>query len=419
VSHPAARVRREEADVTLRLEQVYAQVAAMSAALAAASQEQAARIDRAVGEWEATWPELDRVRGKVGVARTSWLLARPEEPPGRRPPPDLALGRWRVAATDGSQIEVSRHEIAPCYLVNVGEAVLDYGEEPAARLASRPTLFCDPADLHPVYGDEERPADGAVVAAVRDALEYRRLAELVREGVDRPTVALVDGTLILWRDEANPRGLARLAPDDLKRKRLEALLALFEAGEAAGVPVVGYISAPGGSDVTNSLRVMLCPEHPVDCDRCPFTPPGQRPSAVPDKPCDPVARVSDAALFRRLLAPGERSPLFWSSAPVLDAYGRHAIAFCYLHVGEEVARLELPAYVARSPALVDLAHWVVLDQARRGYGYPVALAEAHEQAIVRWADREAFFRLVARGLVRAGHGVVLSRKQVRKRGALI
>jgi hypothetical protein len=240
----------------------------------------------------------------------------------------------------------------------------------------------------------------------------------VREA-DRPAVALVDGTLILWRDETNPRGLAALAPDDLKRQRLDAMLELFEAGEQAGVPVVGYVSSPGGTDVVNTLKVMLCPEHPVDCDRCPFTPRGIRPSAVLDKPCDPVARVTDAMLFRRLLSEGERSPLFWSRAPVLEAYGRHRVAFGYLDAGDEIARLELPAYVATSSELTELAHWAAADQARRGYGYPVALAEAHEQAIVRWADRDAFFRLVARRFVREGNRVALSRKQLRKRGALV
>lgn len=404
--------------MTLRFDQVYGQVAAMSASASASRADMLTRLERAVGEWGGAWGDLDKVRGKVAAAKTSWLLARPHEPPGTYPLPALAPPRWRVVATDGSQIEVSRHEIAPCFLVNVGEVTLDYGDEPAARLASFPSLFFEPTDLYPIYGDEERAADGAIVAAVRDTHEFRRLAELCREA-DRPAVALVDGTLILWRDESNPRGLKALTPDDLKRKRLDAMLELFEAGEAAGIPVVGYVSSPGGSDVVNTLKVMLCPEHPVDCDRCPFTPSGVRPSAVLDKPCDPVARVTDAMVFRRVLPAGERSPLFWSSAPVLEAYGPHQIAFCYLNVADEVARLELPAYVATSRALTELAHWAAADQARRGYGYPVALAEAHEQAIVRWADRDAFFRLVAQRFVSEGHRVELSRKQLRKRGALV
>lgn len=404
--------------MTLRLDQVYGQVAAMSAALTTSRDELAIRLARAVTEWGSEWSDQDRVGAKVEAAKTSWLLARPLESPGRRPLPALKPKRWRVLATDGSQIEVSRHEIASCFLVNVGEVVLDYGDESGARLGSSPSLYFEPEDLYPIYGDEERAADGAIVSAVRDTQEFQRLAELAA-AADRPAVALVDGTLILWRDETNPRGLIGLAADDLKKKRLDAMLGLFEAGEQAGVPVVGYVSSPGGSDVVNALKVLICPEHPVDCDRCPFTPPNLRPSAVTDKPCDAVLRVSDALLFRRVLEAGERSPLCWSGAPVLEAYGRHRVAFCYLDTGGEIARLEVPAYVAASPELMDLAHWAAADQARRGYGYPVALAEAHEQAIVRWADREAFFRLVAQRFIREGHRVLLSAKQLRKRGALV
>ena len=404
--------------MTLKLDQVYGQVAAMSAALATSRDEMTARLERAVAEWGSAWSDQDRVRGKVEAAKTSWLLARPLEAPGARSLPDLSPPRWRILATDGSQIEVSRHEIASCFLVNVGEVVLDYGDEPGAKLGSEPSLYFEPDDLYPIYGNEERSADGAIVAAVRDTREFHRLAELAAEA-DRPAVALVDGTLILWRDETNPRGLAGLAPDDVKKQRLDAMIELFEAGERAGVPVVGYVSSPGGSDVVNALKVLICPEDPVDCDRCPFTPPDKRPSQVTDKPCDAVLRVTDAQLFRRLLKTGERSPLFWSGAPVLQAYGRHRVAACYLDVNDEIARLEVPAYVAESPDLMALAHWAAADQARRGYGYPVALAEAHEQAIVRWADREAFFRLVAQRFVREGHRVVLSAKQLRKRGALV
>ena len=123
--------------MTLRLDQVHGQIAAMGAAMTASRDDLLERLERAVGEWDAVWPDLDRVRGKVAAAKTSWLLARPHEPPGRYPLPALEATRWRVLATDGSQIEVSRHEIAPCFLVNVGEVTLDYGDEPGARLANR------------------------------------------------------------------------------------------------------------------------------------------------------------------------------------------------------------------------------------------------------------------------------------------
>jgi hypothetical protein len=404
--------------MTLDLRQVVGQVAAMSGALSHQVAELDARGRRALTAWGEHWPHTERVRRKVGSARTSWLLAEPLEPPGAFPAPAVTAPSWRVCATDGSQIEVSRHEIASCFLINVGEVVLDYGDDPAARIASAPALSYAPDELLPLFGNEYRSADGAVVGTVRDTAELSRLAALVREA-DRPAIALVDGTLILWRDEHNPKGLARLDPADLKRRRLDAMLELFHAGREQGVPVVGYVSQPAGTDVVNALKVMICPEQPVDCDRCPFTPRGMRPGAVHDKPCDAVDRLTDRAIFSRLLSPGERSPLFLSSAPVLEAYGEHRIAFCYLDTGFEIARLEVPAWVAEDGPAMSLAHALTYDQARRGLGYPVALAESHEAAVVRGADREAFFALVSRRFVRDGHPVLMSRKQLRKRGAIV
>ena len=404
--------------MTLDLRQVVAQVAEMSAGIAARSADHAGRVDAARTAWDATWADRDRVRGKVEPAKTSWMLARPLEPPGTYPAPSITTSTWRVCATDGSQIEVSRHEVAPCFLVNVGEVVLDYGDAPAARMVSTPSLFHAPEDLQPLYGDEPRPADGAIVATVRDIAETRRLTDLVRSA-DRPAVALVDGTVILWRDDVNPRALGRLDTSDLKRQRLDAMLELFEAGRERGVPVVGYVSSPGGTDVINALKVMVCPENPVNCDACPHHPPDVRRTAWPHKPCDAIDRVIDQRLFSPQLRPGERSPLFWSGAPVLEAYGEHRVAFCYLDTGYEIARLEVPAWVARDPSAMSLAHAVAFDQAQRGRGYPVALAEAHEAAVVRGADREAFFALVTRRLAADGHRVAMSRKQLRKRGALV
>ena len=65
----------------------------------------------------------------------------------------------------------------------------------------------------------------------------------------------------------------------------------------------------------------------------------------------------------------------------------------------EIARVEIPQWVATDESLLNLTHSLVLDQCQRGQGYPVALSEAHEQAVVTAADRENFWRLVESSLV--------------------
>jgi len=43
---------------------------------------------------------------------------------------------------------------------------------------------------------------------------------------------------------------------------------------------------------------------------------------------------------------------------------------------------------------IPLTHSLVVDQCRRGQGYPVAISEAHEQAVVTGRDRDQFWQLV-------------------------
>ncbi len=87
------------------------------------------------------------------------------------------------------------------------------------------------------------------------------------------------------------------------------------------------------------------------------------------------------------------------SSIVSKRYGEHWVYFFYLRVDDEIARVEIPQWVARDDKLLNLAHSLVLDQCRRGHGYPVALSEAHEQAVVTGADRENFWQLVESSLV--------------------
>ena len=85
-----------------------------------------------------------------------------------------------------------------------------------------------------------------------------------------------------------------------------------------------------------------------------------------------------------------------------------------MRVGREIARVELPRWVADDRAQVGLVHALVYDQCMRGQGYPVALARAHEQAIVRAADRRAFLGIVEGSLLRAELPASDSRKRESK-----
>jgi hypothetical protein len=129
-----------------------------------------------------------------------------------------------------------------------------------------------------------------------------------------------------------------------------------------------------------------------------------------------VAGVRDRELFVNLLGQGERSDVFISQSSIVRKhYGVHQVCFFYLRVDNEIARVEIPRWVATNVSLLNLVHSLVLDQCQRGQGYPVALSEAHEQAVVTGADRENFWQLVESSLVEEHLSSLTSAKSQSKR----
>jgi hypothetical protein len=52
---------------------------------------------------------------------------------------------------------------------------------------------------------------------------------------------------------------------------------------------------------------------------------------------------------------------------------------------------------------------------KKGYGYPVVVAEAHEQAVVKGADREFFYHLITKFGIEQRRRTVTSQKSSKKR----
>jgi len=128
--------------------------------------------------------------------------------------------------------------------------------------------------------------------------------------------------------------------------------------------------------------------------------------------------LSDAQLIGRGLARSERSGLFRVRSNVHDPYfGVHRVYFFLFATGDEIARVEVPEWVARDPDLLALVHAALVDQCAKGFGYPAVLARADDRAVISLADRSVLDTLVQQELVRRGvvarPSAKLARKQVR------
>jgi hypothetical protein len=384
--------------------------------------------------------------------RLSFTAAEPVEPLNRRLPIPVAPAVHTVLATDGSQIAPSHHEIAYCYLINIGRIILYYGQNRLPLVDSQPEIFYRPEDLYisrqwgirteEWMGYQRTVSEAMVLAELGEAVKQEWGAEdgiqevkrgtgsrvqnpglenatsEIKSSISDPqplfpdTLALVDGSLIYWFLES--------LPGEARDRILPPILASWNRLRSHKIPLVGYLSASRSGESINFLRLQSCPYHEPDCiTHCPGHLNGDTSSPLKRAPCQVLDPLKDTALWGMHLEPGQRSPLWRSSARILDLYGDHHIYFCYVHAGTEIARVEFPAWVAEDAHLLDVALSLTLAQVQKGYGYPVGLAEAHNQAVVRGGDRARFFALLEQQMIRAGlQNVGISYKEARKRGSI-
>src|SRR5688572_4901232 len=92
-------------------------------------------LARESGDWEFWRDEVE-----ASHANHAWLVARPLEPMAKAHDPPPCPRAYAVAAADGSQIDMDRHGIADCWVINIGRVALTYGPEAAFRAETRPTL---------------------------------------------------------------------------------------------------------------------------------------------------------------------------------------------------------------------------------------------------------------------------------------
>ena len=329
------------------------------------------------------------------------------DPVPTKPPSDFC-----VVAVDGSHIDVDRHLPVKCCLINIGSCALTYGSTPNATLVNMPRLYASDFELKIRSRGlpyEEQPIQGATLSALRAVEEMKALVEAVRDlPADVPTLALMDGTLIMFMG----RGVPDFVIEELVRRGfVRALDEMRELASERELALASYISLPASSEFMSALRVSACP-HPVsDCRlHCGRIASGER-------PCDKIAEgLYDREVFKGMLAAGERSAVFASSNPLVQNwYGGHGVSFYYLNVGEEMGRVEVPSWVAEDETLLGLTHSLILDQCRRGPGYPIALMESHEQAVITTSDRRYFAEIVEDSLQDRHMPVYTSEKNRSKR----
>lgn len=319
-----------------------------------------------------------------------------------------ALMPHSVFSTDGSQITPSHHEIAYCYLINIGRVMVHYHQNLHPLLDSIPRVYYKSEELQESRQWGIRTEEW--LAYKRNIAEAQILSEMACKWVKRhantPNLAMMDGSLIYWYLEN--------LPSFAREEILNPILAAWRQLEENNIPLVGYVSASRSSEAINFLRFPACPYSQPDClSYCG--------GEEEETPCQKIEPLRDVTFWKHILPQRHRSAIFRSNSRILEYYGpSQQIYFCYLHVGSEIARIEFPAWVASNPSLLQQALSITLTQVDKGFGYPVILAEAHNLAVVKGSDRTRFFALLQEEMIKAGlTNVAPSYKEIRKRTTIV
>jgi len=295
-----------------------------------------------------------------------------------------------VFSVDGSQIYPDRHNVLSCCLINTGSVVLPYnGENKRVQLFSDPTVFAG-------VDENQQPFTTDGVKCKRQELELRAGLDLSKKikheyGEKIPCVLFFDGSLIFWHLSSKDI--------DVRDYFLNAYLALLDELYHEKTLVCWYISMPKSKELMSLVRLYLC-----DFD-------------VEKKELyESVDSVIDSGIMYSVLQPHTRSIVFSNHSSISVYYPNHLRPFFfYLHTGNEIGRVEIPSWIAQDEKMVDLIAQIVIDQCIKGGGYPVALAEAHEQAVVKGPDRDFFYHFLQKMGMERKHTQSISRKSLKKR----
>ncbi|GIW22363.1 MAG: nuclease [Candidatus Sericytochromatia bacterium] len=332
-----------------------------------------------------------------------WPVARPFELMSniKDKPYDL-IDKYSVVSTDGSQITPNYHEIATCYLINIGKILYTYGTAEKPIQESEPFIYENDKKFFP-FANINITDD--IVAIKRMLVEIEQLALLCKKAKEKgyPAIAILDGTLIAWNITSQNLTL------EVQDRILNIFLEKINDIRKLEIPLCGYISNSRRNDFVNLLRLNLCPFEEIDCkNKC------------SDKEmCNDIIPLYDRQIWVRKLKTWQRSPIFISTAKIIDKYQDNQICFFYINAGNsEIARIEIPRWVAENDKYIDLIHYTICEQIEKGQGYPISLQEAHNQAVVKNSDKIQFYSMLSRKMINKNLKVSLSNKELKKRSGI-
>ena len=390
--------------MTLELEKLTAEIERMVVSAGNGQRTRRRLLDEALDKMHASATEWERIERRLNLAlarvdRKKYRSARPldtREPLDAAVAPRRSLAEATIVATDGSQIHPDSHGAYLYSLINVGVFVYFHGRSVA------PVQFTRPALDYPGKTDSDGGRfndNGAIVSLRRDRSEIEALARATWEYGKQGgfLLAILDQRLLYWPAV----GTGESTEGDLV---LQAWQDSMTAIRNSGGLLAGYIANPGKRSVITLLHTLDIEEPDFDLGTLTTR--------------DPAVSLSDAALFSRILKPGQRSKVFVDVSAHNEAFRDkdplNEVCFFYLNpgrAGRQIARVDLPIGVASDDEALEAVHALIYDQCQILGDYPYALARADEIAVVGRRDQESLNAVIDRMMQRGGLSGSVTAKQ--------
>ncbi len=347
-------------------------------------QDNSAEVDRAREIWQRLCAD-PLFAQRVTAANMPWSMPKWTGEVDARFAINVAPSSYTILAVDGSQIYPDRHQSAACSLINIGTVEFSYNQTKSTmqRRAEPSIIFA---------ADEEGGDDGTdLINCLREEFELRAGLEkgrtISKDGnVTHPFLTLFDGSLIFWHLEAK---------DEVTKERfLPAYLGILDQAARLGLWMASYISYPKSRELVGLVRAYEYLRNGSQME----------------------TSLCDSNVVHFYLEPGQRSTIFANQATITKRYPDHLKPhFFYINGDEEIGRVEMPAWMAQDNKIVDTIASLIFDQIKKGRGYPISLAEAHEAAVVKGPDRDFFYHAVQKLTIEHKKRYAISRKSFQKR----
>ncbi|MCA9938050.1 MAG: DNA double-strand break repair nuclease NurA [Anaerolineales bacterium] len=354
-----------------------------------------------LAQYATNWGAIAACVMLVEAKKPTLRLARPLD---ERDPLDAAIPvppcppQATLIAVDGSQILPDRHAAFLYYLLNVGGIVYYHGNGEPPTEFSRPMLHFREDDLFA----NGQLVDGTIVGARRDLAEVEMLADMAWEcrHESHPLLAIMDQRLLYWPASAVPNQ----ERNDIVAGWLKAMTKVRDSGGL----MAGYIDRSRRGAVLALLSLLQ---------------PQQTDFHAMLEHQEQWGNLTDADLFDRLLAPGERSRVFVDLSNDNDHYRQHdaanEICFFYLNAArvdarisaKSIVRVDIPRWVADDEEAVAAVHALLYDQCQILGHYPYVITRADEKVVVGRQDQEEFNNWIALKMQELGIEAEVSAKQ--------